>query len=240
MSSTSKRNQDRLVPIVAAGATAAALSWLPWIGFLTYPFRLLATTVHELSHGLAALSTGGAFVRYVVFPNGAGLAYTGGGWRYVVIPAGYLGVTVFAACLLLLGHKVKHGRRALITVGVAMAALSLRYAVPTLFTEQALAGVLTLLAGLGLGAALVWVGLKASAAGTLFAIHLVAFQATLSAFTDLWTLIGISSQSERASTDAHAMAEIGWLPPIFWAVLWAAAALLLTLWALSWSARRAS
>ena len=49
--------------------TAALLTWTPWITWLAYPFRLLVTLVHELSHGLAALATGGYFRNFVVFSN---------------------------------------------------------------------------------------------------------------------------------------------------------------------------
>ena len=36
---------------------------VPWLGGAVYPFRVFGTFVHELSHGLAAIATGGDFVR---------------------------------------------------------------------------------------------------------------------------------------------------------------------------------
>ena len=50
-------------------ATILIVLWrIPGLGWLAYPFRLFGTFVHELSHGLAALGTGGSFRRFVVHP----------------------------------------------------------------------------------------------------------------------------------------------------------------------------
>ena len=54
---------DSLKLIAGAAAVAALIAWLPWLGPLAFPFRLLSTLVHELSHGLAALATGGRSLR---------------------------------------------------------------------------------------------------------------------------------------------------------------------------------
>src|SRR5512136_1152625 len=95
--------QQTLTIISLAALTSLLLTMLPWLNLLNYPFRLLLTIIHELGHGLAALLTGGHFIDFVVYSNGAGLAHTAGGWRLVVIPAGYLGVALFGALLIALG-----------------------------------------------------------------------------------------------------------------------------------------
>ncbi len=56
-------------------AALSALALGP-LGPLAYPFRLLTTIVHELSHGMVTLLTGGFFLRFVIFPDGAGVDYT--------------------------------------------------------------------------------------------------------------------------------------------------------------------
>jgi hypothetical protein len=219
-------------PVVLAVVAAGALAWSPWLAIVAYPFRLLTTLVHELGHGLAALVTGGDFLRFVVFPDGSGLAYTAGGWRLVVIPAGYLGAAAFGALLIVAGRRPRGARWALGAVGAGLVLLTLRYALPTLFTAEGAAGALTLASGLALGAAAVALALKAGAPAVLFAVYLVAFQAGLTAFLDLWTLIGLSARRDaaHAATDARAMAELIPLPAVVWAAAWAlVAALLLAL-----------
>jgi hypothetical protein len=130
-----------------AGLTSLALMLLPLISLFHYPFRLLLPIVHELGHGLAAILTGGEFLRFVVFADGSGLAYTQGGWRFVVIPAGYLGVALFGAGLILLGRSHRWSRVALGVIGGAMVLFSVRYAAPSIITSQFLGGLLTTLRG---------------------------------------------------------------------------------------------
>ncbi len=60
---------------------AVAIAWLlehvvPFGRLVLYPFTLLATWVHETGHGLAALATGGQFLRLLIFADASGLAET--------------------------------------------------------------------------------------------------------------------------------------------------------------------
>jgi hypothetical protein len=209
---------ERALPLVAA-LCAAGLSWL---GPLAYPFRLLTTIVHELGHGLAALLTGGAFLRFVVFPDGSGLAYTAGGLPWLIIPAGYVGAALFGAALIALGRSPRASRLALGAIGAAVALLTLRYGLPSLLSDQFLGGLLTVGAGVGIGALLLIAAWRAPARWSLFLLNLVAFWVGLSALGDLATLFGIATApGAEPRSDAHAMAAIALLPPAFWAAAWA-------------------
>lgn len=95
--------------------------------FITYPLRLFVTMIHELGHGLAAILTGGEFLEFKVLSRGAGLAYTRGGSRLLVIPAGYVGTALFGAVLLILTHRTSYQRRVAIGVGILIGVLSLLY-----------------------------------------------------------------------------------------------------------------
>ncbi|MEM9488253.1 MAG: M50 family metallopeptidase, partial [Myxococcota bacterium] len=44
---------------------------------IAYPLLLISTMVHELGHGVAALLSGGSFAKFVMFPDGSGMAYIG-------------------------------------------------------------------------------------------------------------------------------------------------------------------
>jgi hypothetical protein len=213
--------RDTLRLIALAAAAAALIAWLPWLGPLAYPFRLLSTLIHELSHGLAALATGGHFQRLVIFPDGAGLAYTAGGWRLLVIPAGYLGSAAFGAGLILLGPSPRASRWALGVVGLLVGALSLRYGLPSLVTEHALGGLLAVVAGTALGLACLALATRANERWVVFTLHLLAIEVALAALADLWTLIGLSGLAAGPVTDARSMAAITLLPPLFWALFWA-------------------
>jgi hypothetical protein len=220
--------QQTLTLIGLAGVTTLLMAFIPWLHWLDSPFRLLLTIVHELGHGLAALLTGGRFISFVVYPNGAGLATTTGGWRLVVIPAGYLGVAVFGAVLILLGRSHRWARVAMAIIGGLMALLSLRYGIAGMFTLSFLSGILTTVSGVIFGAFFLWVAIKAAPGWIIFLLHLVAIQAGLTAFSDLFTVIGLSTRFFYApANDAKSMAELTFIPAFVWAVLWAVIALVL-------------
>ena len=58
---------------------------------ISVPFNWLESFFHELSHGLAALITGGSIVRIELFINGAGLCTTRGGSAFFISFMGYAG-----------------------------------------------------------------------------------------------------------------------------------------------------
>jgi hypothetical protein len=217
-----------LAIIGLATVAALALTLVPGLSLLNYPFRLLITIVHELSHGLAALLSGGSFIRFVVFPNGEGVAYTAGGWRLLVIPAGYLGSALFGAGLIRLGRRPRWSRIALGAIGAAVLLLSLRYGIPSIASAQWSSGIVTVAAGVALGALFLWVARRTTPVWTLFLINRLAIQAGLTAFTDLFALIDLSSRLAGApANDARSMAELTFIPAIIWAVTWALIALAL-------------
>jgi MFS family permease len=216
----------KLIGLAALVSLAVAL--IPWLGLLNIPFRLLLTMVHELGHGIAALLTGGRFIRFEMFPNGAGLAYTTGGWRFVVIPAGYLGLALFGALLIMLGRSYRWSRAAMAVIGVIMIFFSLRYGLPSVFTARFLNGILTTISGLVFGSLFLWVAFKAAPGWVIFWLHLIAIQAGLTAFSDLAAVLNVSIRFFNApANDARSMAELTFVPAPIWAALWALIALVL-------------
>ncbi len=220
--------QQTLTLIGLAGLATFFLTVIPWLGLINYSFRLLITLVHELGHGLAAIISGGTFIRFVIFADGSGLAYTAGGWRILVIPAGYLGAALFGAGLIMLGRNHRWSRAAMAVIGATMVLLSLRYGVPSIFTGQFFGGLLTTASGVIFGALFLWVAVKASPGWIVFLLHVVAIQVGLTAFSDIFAVIGMSTAVSGAPpSDAHSMATLTFIPAIVWAVLWAVVALAL-------------
>ncbi len=92
-------------------AAALVVLWVhrSWRGrFLQRPLALLATWVHELAHGSAALLVGGGFDRMEVNRDGSGRAWWHGRQtRFrsaLVSSAGYLGTAMAGAALIALRH----------------------------------------------------------------------------------------------------------------------------------------
>ncbi|MFQ5575795.1 MAG: M50 family metallopeptidase [Anaerolineae bacterium] len=220
--------RQMLALIGLAGLAAALITWLPLLNIFNYPFRLLLTIVHELGHGLAGLLTGGSFRNFVIAPDGSGLAYTAGGWRFVIIPAGYLGVALFAAALIVAGRRHRWGRAALGLTGAAMIVLTLCYARPGGLSIPAIINsALTMMMGVIFGALFVRIALKSTPAAVVFFLHLIAIKAGFTAFADIWAVIGLSTQAGPVPrTDAHSMAELTHIPAVVWGGAWVVMALI--------------
>jgi len=122
-----EHSQRNLVLAGVAFVLAGGLWQVQGLSFITYPFRLFVTMIHEMGHGLGALLTGGDFVRFEVTSRGAGLAYTSGGSRAVVIQAGYVGTALFGALLLILTHRAPRPRLLAVGVGCLVGVLTLLY-----------------------------------------------------------------------------------------------------------------
>ena len=220
--------------IAIAALSAILLPLIPILNILDFPFRLLVTIVHELGHGIAALITGGDFRNFLISADGSGLAYTAGGWRWVVIPAGYLSEAIFSAVLFRLGDNLKASRWAMGIIGISMMILSLIFGRPGGFNIQAIAGsVLGIVFGVIFGALFLKLALQAGSTLITFFLHFIAIKAGLAAFSDLFVVIGFSLQTGNVPhTDAQAMAELTHIPALIWGVLWVIIALAFIAWAL--------
>lgn len=86
------------------------LAVIYWDYRIILPIKYLTVFFHELSHGLAAILTGGKIVKITLSSNQGGLCYTAGGWRSIVLSAGYLGSLIWGSALLLLAAKTNKDR----------------------------------------------------------------------------------------------------------------------------------
>jgi len=77
---------------------AALIMQLP---FVSIPFKWLESYFHEISHGLAAIFTGGSIVKIELFPNGAGLCTTRGGSSFLISFFGYAGAAIWGVAIYL-------------------------------------------------------------------------------------------------------------------------------------------
>ena len=71
---------------------AIVIKLLPLVSI---PFNWLESYFHEISHGIAAIVSGGEVLRIQLFANGAGLCTTLGGNPFVISFSGYAGATLW-------------------------------------------------------------------------------------------------------------------------------------------------
>lgn len=200
---------------------------VPWLGFIVYPFRVFGTFVHELSHGLAALATGGEFMRFAVAPDLSGVAHSVGGWRIVVASAGYIGSAVFGGILLLLHTRGLGSRILLFGLGLIFGLLCLLF-VRNLFG---------ILAAMVITAALIASATKLPLKARDLLVDVLALQLILDGYDSLFTVLVLARDSGVRS-DAHTMAELTWLPATWWAVIWMLLSTLILFGALKLAIRR--
>ena len=81
---------------------AAIVRQLPLISI---PFKWLESYFHEISHGIAALLSGGSIVQIQLFPNGAGLCTTLGGSAFLISFFGYAGAILWGGAIYCLAGK---------------------------------------------------------------------------------------------------------------------------------------
>jgi hypothetical protein len=214
-----------------AFALSLVLRQVPVLGWLVYPFELFVTLVHELSHGLAAVLTGGRFVKFTIGSDASGLATTAGGWRWLIIPAGYLGAALFGGLVLVLTNRSSRTReRRWLAVG-----LGLFFALTTLLFARNLTAIaiggLAAMALLVLGRYGPWLVLT-------FGLNLLAMQGILNALDSLIGLMRLNAGPFRLPNDAQAMADLTRVPAIVWATLWSAMAVAVLVWSVSLSLQR--
>ncbi len=233
--SETRVNSRDLGLALLAFLVAFVLWQVPALFFLTYPLRLFVTLIHELGHGVAALATGGEFLSFHVTTSGGGLAYTRGGWRFLVIQSGYLGTALFGAALLWLTYRTARPQHVAIGLGVALIVASLFYArlgggglgspeERQLFWATA-GNLLTLTVGVLSGAALIALGRRGRREVVIVTLTFLAFVVGLQAITDAWTVFKIALIPHFAAplNDASTMAREYGGAAALWALLWMAA-----------------
>ncbi|MBR4329549.1 MAG: M50 family metallopeptidase [Candidatus Riflebacteria bacterium] len=89
-----------------------------WNSVLILPIKLMTVFFHELSHGLAAIITGGKIIGIELNINQGGVCYHQGGWFLVVASAGYLGSLLWGSTIFL--ASLKNNISSIITKTIAV------------------------------------------------------------------------------------------------------------------------
>jgi len=116
-----------------------------WDSFLVYPIKILTVFFHELSHGLAAILTGGSIAKIEIMANEAGVCWTTGGNRFIILSAGYLGSLLWGSLLFLAASLSRQDRVIVSALGALLIAV-------TLFWVRTTAGIVF---GFGFGVAMI-------------------------------------------------------------------------------------
>ncbi len=199
--------------VLFATLVVVILGQFPFGETLIYPIRLFVTFVHEMSHVLATVLTGGTVHSFEVSPDTSGAVTSSGGVGFIISSAGYVGTAILGTLCVHFLRTGSYGRIVLSTFTVLMLC-SVLLAFGNLFT---LAWSLIILGGF------VLVLLKFPRSAADYVATFVSVQLMFNAFHDMKTLVFLSTTNTH--TDAMNMQAATGVPAIVWALAWMSMAL---------------
>jgi len=184
---------------------AFVIDYLPWVNL---PFLWSETFFHEISHGIAALLSGGNILSISLNFNGSGLCTTRGGSHFLISLSGYAGSVIWGLLIYSTASKLSKEKAKYI---VAMIVLLL--AIVLVLWARDLTTIIILFVLLAMYLLPLFSSL--SVIGVKYFIQLVGIFVMLDAIrSPLYLLDG------RDLGDGAALAQVTWLPEIFWIVAW--------------------
>ncbi len=188
-----------------------------WNSWLVYPLKVLVVFFHELSHGLAALLTGGSIVEIQLQKQQGGLCITQGGSRFVILTAGYLGSLLFGGGILLLAARSRDDKATVGTLAAVLLTVTLLFVRPWFGFGMFF--------GLGSGAVLILAAVYFSKDMNDWLLRVIGLVSCFYAVLDIKSDI---LDRPEAQSDAYMLAELTGIPTIVWGLLWIAIATWLT------------
>lgn len=191
-----------------------------WDAPFLLPVKTFVVFLHELSHGLAAILTGGSVEQLRLVEDEGGLAFTRGGNQILIASAGYVGSALWGALLMRLAWQSPRVRQYAIQGIAAIFMVSVLLYVRDFYTLGMVALFSIVLFLLGR------FGDSRVHLGTLW---LLGSFSALYAIVDIGTdvlaqgpLAGIAwlGGGDAFTNDATILASITWIPAFFWGILW--------------------
>ncbi|MCU0291385.1 MAG: M50 family metallopeptidase [Thermoanaerobaculaceae bacterium] len=196
----------RKVGFLAALVVPVALLWSTPI---VWPLKILVVFFHELSHGLAAILTGGRIARIEVVAAQGGVCWTMGGNQFLTLTAGYLGSLAWGAGVLLAATGSKRDRAVSIGLGSIVLAATVLWVRPVLsfgFGFHLLAG-----------GALVLFGWLLPDAFNDIVLKVFGVTSCLYVIPDIYS---DTIARSHLRSDARMLAEMTHIPTVIWGGLW--------------------
>ncbi len=181
--------------------------WLLWDTPVVAPLKLFVVFLHEISHGIVAVATGGRIDRIVIEANEGGACYCGGGNAFLTLSAGYLGSLLWGLIFLWLATFESKARWTMAFVGAATGAVTL------LFMRSAFGFAF----GLGFAMALVLAARKLPAIWNARILSVLGLTSALYAILDIKSDI---IDRPGMESDARMLANLTGVPTVVWGVLW--------------------
>lgn len=213
------RTKSKLRFLLGFALFFAAL-WLLWDTVLVYPLKIFVVLLHEVSHAVAAVATGGSIQRITLDPLQGGACYCPGGNALLTLSAGYLGSLLWGG-LMIGAARSKRVRPDVVNslIGGLVIALTLLY----------VRNGFGFAFGLLFGAAMIGAAQKMTASLNRTLLLTMGLTSALYAVLDIKS--DVIDRPELRS-DAYMLAEITGVPTLAWGVIWISVALAFCFWLL--------
>lgn len=213
--------------LVGGFAAYFSLLWVFWYSPAVYPLKIFVVLLHEISHGMAAVATGGTIERIILDPMEGGACFCPGGNAFLTLSAGYLGSLIWGLLLVAVSSRFPRGSRVAVAVVGALVLLLTASFVRSAF------GV-----GFGLLFGLALVGAARFLPALANRLLLMALGLTSALYAVLDIKSDVLDRPELES-DARMLAEVTGIPTIVWGVLWIGVALGISMLAMRSTVRQA-
>jgi hypothetical protein len=210
----------RRLALLAGFALYFGVLWYFWDSVFVYPLKIFVVLLHEWSHAVALLATGGTLDRITLDPYQGGATLGRGGSAFLTLSAGYLGSLGWGA-LMVTGARARRVKANVLNAIIGGSVLAL--------TALYVRSPFGIVFGLLFGAALILVSRHVPA------IWNKRILLTLGLTSCLYAILDIKSdiiERPELRSDARMLSELTGVPTVVWGLLWitlalAASALLL-------------
>lgn len=206
------RTRRRLL-FLAGFTVYFAVLWAFWNTPVVYPLQVFVVFLHEISHGLAAVATGGSIQAIILTPRLGGACHCPGGNAFVTLSAGYLGSLLWGGLILELGRRAGSWAPRVV---VGMAAMVV--GVTLLFVRNPFG----LLFGILFGLFLVAVARAVQPKGNRALLTVLGLTSCLYAVLDIKSDI---LARPHLPSDARMLEDLTGIPTVLWGLLWIGLAL---------------
>ena len=222
-----KSQTTRKITFLMGFAAYFSAIWYLWDTPAVYPLKVFVVLLHEISHAMVALATGGTIEQIVLDPDQGGACYCPGGNAFLTLSAGYLGSLAWGGLLISAGQMKRIDTRwvtgavGLLVVGLTLAYVGNRFGF--------------------------WFGLAFGSALVVGAIRLTpalnqGILLTLGLTSSLYAILDIKSDvidRPELQSDAAMLGDITGIDTVVWGSLWIVVALLASAWLFQRSYRNA-
>lgn len=217
MSRAGRASRKKRIRFLLGFAVYLGVLWWLWDTPLVYPLQVFVVFLHEISHGIVAVATGGSIQKITLSPGLGGACHCAGGNAFLTLSAGYLGSLFWGALILEVAHRA--GRHA----GTVVQGMGGILVVLTLLFVRGAFGVVF---GLLFGSALLLAARQLTPAWNRALLTVVGLTSTLYAILDIKSDI---LDRPHLRSDARMLAELTGVPTLVWGTLWISIALVVSI-----------